>query len=268
MLQKISIFLLIFICTLNCGYSQTQISVTYTENNGGNVDKPVYLYADASHAYFVADSIKGQLDSSISMRIGPVNGKASINFSGRKSTIYYLNRENDIVSIKNPFYSDTSLVLDSLPSWKWQIINGQNKQIGSYNCEVAKTIFRGSPISAYFTRDIPIPFGPYKFKGLPGLILMVVTDPNTYDAQGNLLQNSWVVQSVSALTQGKKVLTIPNGLLNTTSITYRDMRRLEKEKMLKMLKRMSARMDKPGETTTISDKHIRNDVEQKFEWEK
>lgn len=49
-----------------------------------------------------------------------------------------------------------------------------------YNCFKASTTFRGRDYIAYFTDEISISEGPYKFKGLPGLILKVSSTDNDY----------------------------------------------------------------------------------------
>jgi len=45
--------------------------------------------------------------------------------------------------------------------------------IGGYACQRATTTFGGRQWEAWFTREVPISDGPYKFGGLPGLIVKV-----------------------------------------------------------------------------------------------
>jgi GLPGLI family protein len=58
------------------------------------------------------------------------------------------------------------------PEFNWQIGNEQ-KQIANYTCYKATTTFKGRNYQAWFTPEIPVPYGPYKFSGLPGLILEI-----------------------------------------------------------------------------------------------
>ena len=46
-----------------------------------------------------------------------------------------------------------------------------------YPCHKATTHFRGRDYVAWYTEEIPYPYGPYKFGGLPGLITCI------YDTQ-------------------------------------------------------------------------------------
>ena len=43
--------------------------------------------------------------------------------------------------------------------------------IKTYTCKKATTHFRGRDYIAWFTTDIPIVAGPWKFNGLPGLVI-------------------------------------------------------------------------------------------------
>jgi len=55
----------------------------------------------------------------------------------------------------------------------WQIINGADSTILGFPCKKAATRFAGRNYTAWFTMEIPVSEGPYKFYGLPGLIVYV-----------------------------------------------------------------------------------------------
>lgn len=57
---------------------------------------------------------------------------------------------------------------DKKPEWK---ILSDKEKIGEYNAQKATTSFGGREWTAWFTTDIPFQDGPYKFYGLPGLIV-------------------------------------------------------------------------------------------------
>ncbi len=67
---------------------------------------------------------------------------------------------------------------DSL-KFEWKILPDTKEHL-SYSCQKAITTFRGRTYEAWFTFDIPISEGPYKFKGLPGLILQIQDSKNQY----------------------------------------------------------------------------------------
>ncbi|EJL75026.1 GLPGLI family protein [Chryseobacterium populi] len=61
----------------------------------------------------------------------------------------------------------------------WKISNEKETILG-YIAQKATTIFAGREWTAWFTTEIPISDGPYKFNGLPGLILKIHDKTNTH----------------------------------------------------------------------------------------
>jgi len=76
---------------------------------------------------------------------------------------------------------DYYLVYDKVPHIDWLIDKETTKKILGYDCIKATANFRGSPITAFFTKEIPYSVGPFKFFGLPGAILDVRVDGQNYD---------------------------------------------------------------------------------------
>lgn len=69
---------------------------------------------------------------------------------------------------------------ESCPSLKWEIIEGDTI-ISGYHCNKAKTRLFGRDYIAWYTPEINLPYGPYKFNGLPGLICRVTDTNNNFD---------------------------------------------------------------------------------------
>lgn len=120
---------------------------------------------------------------SIAMAIGkksfenPVNGKVILDMKNVpgvyfKSEVFSDNGKQTIFKelMRNKF----SFPLEDPIQWK---IGSETKMIESYACKKATGKYKGRHYIAWFTESIPIPDGPYVFKGLPGLVLEVY-DPN------------------------------------------------------------------------------------------
>ena len=81
--------------------------------------------------------------------------------------------------IKNYMFSEENIftkvfdVKDELNVFKWNI-ETDTLTILNYKCRKASLTFRGREYIAYFSEEIPISDGPWKFNGLPGLILKVM----------------------------------------------------------------------------------------------
>lgn len=77
------------------------------------------------------------------------------------------------------FYKREFYVKDSLHQMKWKKLK-EKKEILGYNCKSATTTFRGRTYKAFYTEQIPISEGPFKFGGLPGLILEIYSLDDEY----------------------------------------------------------------------------------------
>ncbi len=64
----------------------------------------------------------------------------------------------------------------------WDILQ-ETKLIGGFTCRKAQMNFRGRQYVAWYTEDIPVPYGPRKYFGLPGLILEVYDVDKKYIAK-------------------------------------------------------------------------------------
>ncbi len=61
---------------------------------------------------------------------------------------------------------------DSIRIQKWTLLNETEEYLG-YECKKAITEFRGRKYNVLYTTKIPINNGPWKFGGLPGMILKI-----------------------------------------------------------------------------------------------
>ena len=60
-------------------------------------------------------------------------------------------------------------------SINWSL-GAEVKKIGQYKCKKATAVFRGRHYTAWFTEQIPLSTGPWKFHGLPGAIVEIYDD--------------------------------------------------------------------------------------------
>ena len=62
----------------------------------------------------------------------------------------------------------------------WQLIPDSIATIIGYHCQLAKTNFKGRTWYAWYAEDIPLPEGPWKLIGLPGLTLKAYDENKEY----------------------------------------------------------------------------------------
>ena len=75
--------------------------------------------------------------------------------------------------------SENLYYTENLPLFNWQI-GTETDTVCGYECIKATCLWRGRDFTAWFTPDIPVEYGPWKFGGLPGLIMMVSDDNGIY----------------------------------------------------------------------------------------
>ena len=90
--------------------------------------------------------------------------------------------------------------LDMLMEWK--ILPGK-ETVNGYECQMATTFFAGRHYKAWFTMELPVPEGPYKFSGLPGLIVKVYDKQKDYVFELQHLKN--LAPKVPILKRSDKV---------------------------------------------------------------
>ncbi|WP_297982363.1 GLPGLI family protein [uncultured Chryseobacterium sp.] len=78
----------------------------------------------------------------------------------------------DFIEINNYMVSDDRKM-------NWKILNEKEK-IGEFETQKAETFIYARKWTAWFTTEIPIQDGPYKFHGLPGMIVKVADSKNTH----------------------------------------------------------------------------------------
>lgn len=62
----------------------------------------------------------------------------------------------------------------------WKLVD-ETKVINSFTCKKAEVRYKGRDWTAWYSTEIPLPYGPYKFSGLPGLIVKITDKTRDYD---------------------------------------------------------------------------------------
>lgn len=114
------------------------------------------------------------------------NLRANIVIDDGEGQLFYVDQHSKLISSRQLILDEPIMVEEPIPDFDWQI-TGKSKTVAEHQSFEATTTFRGRDYSAWFAPDIPVNAGPWKFSGLPGLILEV----NDHDKQYN-----WYCQSI------------------------------------------------------------------------
>ncbi len=110
-------------------------------------------------------------------------------------------------------------------NWK---IDSEKKKIGEYDTQKATLDFGGRKWTAWFSTDLPFQDGPYKFYGLPGLIVQIGDDEGSYTwkLEGNKKVDNYEEESYSEklqkqFGQGNKKLEVSKERFETLYDAYK-----------------------------------------------
>lgn len=147
-------------------------------------------------------------------------------------------------------------VEDSFTNLKWELTQ-ESKEIAGYSCVKATTFFRGRKWIAWFAPKVPVPYGPWKLQGLPGLIVEANDESNTYVVKLLKLdfnKSNLFDKQFSGLYKSK----------NTKPITYKEFVTQYEE----YLQNTRAIIDRESKGVGRMNIPIRSGKELKYEWEK
>lgn len=198
------ISLLFLIISLNCA-SQNYEVVYNLEQVAKNINLTTniktYLKGDSTNSIYVEDFRNAFQESSISFMNIPIENNPT----------YYKNLLQNAVTYSDHIRFKFFNILDDNLEFNWNI-ESETKEILGYNCQKATLHFRGRDFTVFFTVSIAISNGPYKFSGLPGLILEVISDDSVASFH-------YLVQSIDLSPLAKEIKNIYS---NKEIITYQE----------------------------------------------
>jgi GLPGLI family protein len=135
---------------------------------------PHILYFNSNESFYIrSDSGKkltevikdGELDKLGSIRSSKVIPNNSYEY-------YYINKQDNEIIFKEKVVEKTYKIKNTLESINWVLLD-EKKEIADFTCQKATATFRERDYTAWFTTEIPVDIGPWKLRGLPGLIMDV-----------------------------------------------------------------------------------------------
>lgn len=93
--------------------------------------------------------------------------------------MYKIEKKASKVFFKTIDYGIGKIKVEDNRKINWEILPDKEK-IGKFTAQKAKCSFGGRKWTAWFTVDLPIQDGPYKFNGLPGLIVKIEDSTNSH----------------------------------------------------------------------------------------
>ena len=173
---------------LKCSYDyQYLLDTTSTSNKKYSSADILHLQIGSkyskcfSYRTYQVDSINayGDLSEFINNKILEAESKGKSYKEAFKTTVprygmtakVYKNYPEGKTTITESIVLDYYQYEDDLNLQNWDLQGDSIRSILGYSCQKATCTFRGREWTAWFALDIPISDGPWKFSGLPGLIM-------------------------------------------------------------------------------------------------
>ncbi len=170
---------------LECTYNVKSLNDTLDTGGEGNTEEDIMklLVGPKSSKFY---SYKTYLCDSM-LRADMVEGRPITMGAGSKYQmgecyVVYKDREKEKLIYTDKIMMERFRYEEELRPQNWEILE-ETKEILGYECQKAVCDFRGRQYEAWFTWEIPVSEGPWKFTGLPGLIMNVADTEGHYSFQ-------------------------------------------------------------------------------------
>lgn len=117
----------------------------------------------------IEDLIANKVEGSYRVKVGTTSDSAG--------NMVFHNKANDSIYVREKMTNEYVITAEKAPQINW-IITDETTMIKTYKCIKATTHFRGRDYTAWFTTDIAITDAPWKFNGLPGLVMHIYDSKN------------------------------------------------------------------------------------------
>ena len=102
----------------------------------------------------------------------------------------------------------------------WKLVN-ETQTINTFSCKKATLRYKGRDWIAWYTPEIPLPYGPYKFTGLPGLVIKMESEDGEFSFE--------LVKSIPKdKLKGKELSLRDSRYKKATPATFAEIRKIKK----------------------------------------
>lgn len=121
------------------------------------------------------------------------NGQVKMNINEnihKKEPMYVAkNFADGSLSVFDKWYNEDGTYREPFEEMKWTIVEDSTKKVLGYECIMATTDYHGRTWKAWFTPEIPLHDGPWKFRNLPGLILKAEAPDGAFSFEATGIEN-------------------------------------------------------------------------------
>lgn len=153
-------------------YNNSGFEATLTGNNriSNYTMNKIYNYSVDTSSKTMAQLFDGK-------QSGTFTVKQQGSFPDSFGNQVFYNKLKDSIYLREKMPDEYIITKENAPKINWHISSDTLTILG-HVCTLAEADFRGRHYLAFFTTEIPVVAGPWKFIGLPGLVLLIQDDRN------------------------------------------------------------------------------------------
>ncbi|MDM1071282.1 GLPGLI family protein [Empedobacter brevis] len=170
-MSNLKLIVFLFFLYVNSLFSQNVFHYKWYVNGALREGKLIYEKEIDQAVYIdlVSSENLENIDHGKEIKLEKGESATVVNASTSWNDRYYYKNQNRL-KFTEDLLKKGFLINDSTLLVKWTLVD-ESKQIDGFSCKKAITNFRGRNWEVWYTPDIPMYYGPWKFYGLPGLIV-------------------------------------------------------------------------------------------------
>lgn len=249
-MKQVILILIVLIAFKVTSQEKYKIEVTYKENRDFDIEinKICQLQINNTQSYYIEKEVKENFEKT----------KSKIhNYGGNFNREINTSLKNNTIYVKEKLRGEIIIIKERVAKIKWRIHHNEKDIILGYNCIKAIGEFRGRLYTVWFTKEIPVPFGPWKLNGLPGLILGV---------KDNLNQVEFVVDKIERFEARKFKFDFPEKENKYPIISLREYVSERNKDLQSKMQKILSKMPKGVKISNVKS-HEYKGLELKYGWE-
>lgn len=270
-----SFFLLSFLFFFSINYSQNykvdslRGNFTYLLKSKPNILYPNYVHEEFfllqisdERSFFLSEKLLKR-DSVFDNEFQKAYNKDSnvIDFRGKyipkTNSRFIIIQKNDNIQ----YFARVGMTVLSYTDQKisnWKLVN-ETKIINSLACSRAEINFKGREWIAWYSIQIPFPYGPYKFGNLPGLIVKIYDKKGEYDFE--------LVKSTPTHSMKGKIISInKNRYENSKLVSKKELIEANdnfRQNMISSMESMGTKIINEEDKRKLLEKQKKNEIDKK-----
>ncbi|WP_445452272.1 GLPGLI family protein [Flavobacterium sp. 25HG05S-40] len=248
-MKKVSIILLLLF-SLSTFSQNLEVEYSVSENTNDAILATSTIYnliiSENQSAYFnnVNDSIQQFKYQNLIFDVEKIGELKQVKLSDNhyayiKQDYFYKNYTKDTLIFNEIILNKKVFVGEKINLFNWEIKPKSDTLVLGFKCQKATAKFRGRTYEATFSNEIAPYGGPWKFDGLPGLIVSVKS-----------LDNYFVIEPRKIKKDGKTLNLITNIYENKKVISWNMYKNTFEERLREQLKKLKS-ISEDGEVGNI-----------------